>query len=155
MGSGSTTKSSAGFFGVTVSAAGDINGDGFDDLIVGGRYDIRSQSYVNDPGAAYVIYGHATSGPPIPAQNLSFTGTSAQDNFAGQAGADTFHMEQGGNDVVSGGRGDDTFYFGASSTKDDAIDGGEGSDKLVLDGAYDASDSFVQATLKMSKRSSR
>ena len=136
-----------GQLGVTVSAAGDINGDGFDDLIVGGRYDIRSQSYLYSPGAAYIIYGHATSGPPIPVQDLSFTGTSAQDNFAGQAGADTFHMEQGGNDVVFGGRGDDTFYFGASFTKDDAIDGGEGFDKLVLDGAYDASVSFVQATL--------
>jgi Ca2+-binding RTX toxin-like protein len=136
-----------GQLGVTVSPAGDLNGDGFDDLIVAGRYDIRSQSYLDSPGAAYVIYGHATSGPPIPAPDLSFTGTSAQDNFAGQAGADTFHMEQGGNDVVFGGGGDDTFYFGASFTKDDAIDGGEGFDKLVLDGAYDASVSFVQATL--------
>ena len=41
--------------GVSVSAAGDVNGDGFDDLIVG-------SPYAHDgAGAAYVVYGAPTS----------------------------------------------------------------------------------------------
>ena len=40
--------------GISVSSAGDVNGDGFDDLIVGARYD--------DPngissGASFVVFG--------------------------------------------------------------------------------------------------
>jgi len=43
------------YFGYSVSTAGDINGDGYDDLIVGAQHKYSSQ------GAVYVIYGGATS----------------------------------------------------------------------------------------------
>lgn len=42
--------------GYSVSAAGDVNGDGYDDLIVGALYDRATVSYA---GASYVVYGGA------------------------------------------------------------------------------------------------
>jgi Ca2+-binding RTX toxin-like protein len=43
--------------GNSVAAAGDINGDGFADLLVGARY---NDAGGGNAGAAYVIFGHAT-----------------------------------------------------------------------------------------------
>ncbi|MDJ0626610.1 MAG: peptidoglycan DD-metalloendopeptidase family protein, partial [Rhodobacter sp.] len=56
--------------GKSVSAAGDINGDGFDDVIIGAN--LNDQGGTN-AGAAYVIYGHAdiAYGPRIPTDSLS------------------------------------------------------------------------------------
>ena len=48
---GEVTSDNAGF---SVSSAGDVNGDGFADLIVGAR---RNDSGGTDGGAAYVIFG--------------------------------------------------------------------------------------------------
>jgi FG-GAP repeat len=45
------------FSGSSVSAAGDFNGDGFDDLIVG-------SPFADGTGAAYVLFGHAGSFSP-------------------------------------------------------------------------------------------
>jgi len=41
-------------FGWSVSGAGDVNGDGFDDLIIGGVYDDPNES---NSGSAYVVFG--------------------------------------------------------------------------------------------------
>ena len=46
--------------GWSVSAAGDVNGDGFDDLIVGAPY---GDDGGTDAGEAYVIFGAAYWGP--------------------------------------------------------------------------------------------
>lgn len=44
-------------FGISVSFAGDVNGDGIDDLIIGAdRADVNGQS---DAGASYVVFGGA------------------------------------------------------------------------------------------------
>lgn len=56
------------YSGASVSAAGDLNGDGLDDVVVAAWY---NSSMYRDPGAghAYVIYGRdTTQGVPFPAR---------------------------------------------------------------------------------------
>ncbi|KAJ1392410.1 hypothetical protein B484DRAFT_473246, partial [Ochromonadaceae sp. CCMP2298] len=48
----------ADYLGMSVSAAGDVNGDGIDDVIVGAQYENPNGRV--DAGAAYVIYGMAS-----------------------------------------------------------------------------------------------
>jgi Ca2+-binding RTX toxin-like protein len=59
---------------------------------------------------------------------------AGDDELTGGAQADTFHLEKGGNDTVSGGGGNDHFYLGAKLTAADQIDGGAGFDTVLLDG---------------------
>ena len=114
--------------GRSVSSAGDVNGDGYDDLIIGAdRADPNGDS---DAGETYIVYGGATgteSLTPVTAQ-----GMAAADNFTGNAGADSF-TAIATNDVVRGGAGDDIISVTALDFA--AIDGGTGADTLVLDGA--------------------
>lgn len=48
----------SGDFGASVSAAGDINGDGFDDIIIGAPFDHLGGQYMN--GGSFVIFGSNT-----------------------------------------------------------------------------------------------
>ena len=87
--------------GTSVSAAGDVNGDGFDDLIVGAP----GAGGLTDNGASYVIFGHATG-----ALNRRGTegddilsGGEFDDTFSGRGGNDLIRSD-GGNDVIAGGR---------------------------------------------------
>ncbi len=45
------------YFGSAIGTAGDVNGDGYDDVIIGAQYYDGDQS---DEGRAYVYYGSAT-----------------------------------------------------------------------------------------------
>ena len=113
--------------GTSVSSAGDVNGDGYDDLIIGAR---SADPNGGSSGETYVVYGGATgteSTVPVTAQ-----GTVSADNFTGNAGADTF-TEIGTGDVVRGGAGDDS--ISVTSLDFAHIDGGTGRDTLVLTGS--------------------
>ena len=113
--------------GVSVSSAGDVNGDGYDDLIIGAP---GAEPNGARSGETYVVYGGATgteSVVPVTAQ-----GTASADNFTGNAGADTF-TEIAAGDVVRGGAGDDS--ISATSLDFAHIDGGTGRDTLVLSGS--------------------
>ncbi len=71
-----TGPDAGGWLGGDVSAVGDINSDGFDDVIVGVPYSDASEPF---GGAAYVFYGYAG---PFPADldsssaGMTFTGAS-------------------------------------------------------------------------------
>ena len=113
--------------GFSVSSAGDVNGDGYDDLLIGATG--ADQNGVRNAGETYVVYGGATgteSIVPVTAQ-----GTVSTDNFTGNAGADTF-TEIATDDVVRGGAGDDR--ISVTSLDFAHIDGGTGNDTLVLAG---------------------
>jgi hypothetical protein len=54
----------AGKFASSVAGAGDVNGDGVDDIVVGARlYTDKTDNTENSEGAVYVFFGHEGLGP--------------------------------------------------------------------------------------------
>ncbi|HEY2070514.1 MAG TPA: calcium-binding protein [Rhizomicrobium sp.] len=76
-----------------------------------------------------------------------FDGGAGDDLLTGGAGADTFNLQEGGNDHVSAGAGNDVINMGGALTVDDRIYGSAGSDTAVLDGDYSAGLTFSSATM--------
>ncbi|MER2513302.1 MAG: hypothetical protein ABTQ25_12955 [Nitrosomonas ureae] len=121
--------------GHSVSSAGDVNGDGFDDLIVGApSADLNG----GRSGSSYVIFGRSdfTDGeavdfPGTPGDDI-FTGTKAAERFEGGAGNDRM-IGRGGADSFDGGAGND--YIRISDDTFQFVDGGSGIDILGLAGS--------------------
>ena len=78
---------------------------------------------------------------------FAILGGAGNDGLTGGTGADHFDLTKGGNDTANGGAGDDSFVFGATLTSADHIDGGGGSDTVVLNGDYSAGLTFSATTM--------
>lgn len=154
---GTTVIGSWNQLGWSVAAAGDLNGDGFADLIISNPYKDTNPTTGRDSGATYVVYGgQFPSGSPTvfsvaagdklgTAGNDTLTGTSGNNQIVAGAGNDTL-TGAGGADALYGGAGNDTFVINASNVAAFAntsnssqsmmkVDGGTGLDTLRLDGA--------------------
>jgi hypothetical protein len=116
---------SGDFAGCAVSAAGDVNADGFDDLIVGAKAGRGG----GNSGTAYVIFGSAFGSPTSP---VTITGASDAELFIGGAGDD--HLDgRGGADMFRAGAGDDTILVGDDDFR--FIKAGTGQDLVSIAGS--------------------
>ncbi|MEG4416058.1 hypothetical protein Q5692_35375, partial [Microcoleus sp. C2C3] len=64
------------FSGYSVSSAGDVNGDGFDDLMIGARS--ADGNGITNAGQSYVLFGQASTPPNQPPVANSDSATTAQ-----------------------------------------------------------------------------
>jgi Ca2+-binding RTX toxin-like protein len=116
--------------GLAVAGAGDVNGDGLTDLLLGARF---ADSNGSSSGASYLVFadlpGATTQAGDASANAL--TGSAAVDRLVGGRGNDIL-IGNGGADVLYGGQGDDTLAI--SDATFSQVDGGTGSDTLRLDG---------------------
>lgn len=113
--------------GSAVAGAGDVNGDGYDDLILGAPF--------QNNGSAYVFLGRDFTG------STTRAGTADVDLLIGTLLVDVFNAKQagdtlaggGGIDVLIGGEGADVIGVGDALFR--RVDGGRGIDTLRFDGA--------------------
>ncbi|MGE0097565.1 MAG: beta strand repeat-containing protein [Hydrogenophaga sp.] len=150
-------QSAGDFSGYSVSAAGDVNGDGLADLIVGAL--LRDPAGQSAAGRSYVIFGKtdtaavnlgdvALGGEAALAIDFAvnglWSGTTASETALGGAGNDTL-TGNGGADVLYGGAGNDTLVLNADNIdllsqgltdgRLARVDGGGGIDTLTVAGA--------------------
>ncbi|MES2979451.1 MAG: integrin alpha, partial [Pseudomonadota bacterium] len=144
-------QSSEDSSGVSVAGAGDVNGDGLADLIVG----ISDNSYFSDQaGKSYVVFG-STTGAFLQTA-VDQLGTSGADTLSDHDTAQTLAAGAGNDSITAtsasvllGGAGDDSFILGSAmiaalqspmgsggnDTQLARIDGGSGIDTIVLSGS--------------------
>lgn len=114
----------------SVASAGDVDGDGLDDLLIG------VDGIDDAAGAAFLLRGFA---PPLDRHGRwtadTLPGGAADDRLRGRDGADLLRGNAG-DDRLLGGRGSDTLQGGVGAdtlrggSGDDLLEGGAGADFL-------------------------
>ncbi len=133
-----TGTGSGDYAGYAVDFAGDFDGDGLDDVLIGAW---REDSGGSNAGAAYVVLGGASGTTSLSAASLLLTGESSGD-YAGSAVARAGDFDDDGlADILVGAWGDDD---GGSSA---------GAAYLILGGAT-GTVSLADAVLKLTGTSS-
>ena len=125
--------------GWSVANAGDVNGDGFDDLITSALgADLKPNR--SSAGVSYVAFGKNFTGNPgtqaggVRADTLSGRNVSAGDILIGGGGNDRL-IGDGGPDVLFGGQGNDILVMPDSSLGGPRrLLGGNGIDTLRVEG---------------------
>ncbi|PSJ16539.1 integrin alpha [Nitrosomonas supralitoralis] len=118
------------FSSESVSSAGDVNGDGFADVMVGAVQ--ASPGGVVASGSSYVMFGGNFTGAVTALGTAGadkLKGTKAADRMVAGDGDDTL-IGRGGADVFHAGAGDDTIEI--RDVNFQLVDGGAGYDTLKL-----------------------
>lgn len=112
--------------GTSVSAAGDVNGDGIGDLIIGAPGGDPDND--NAAGETYILFGRVGSTSTTVNDEIDVTIVDSEVNqITGGAGGDTLNGTEF-EDFISGLDGDDTIFGDESN---DIILGGNGNDILT------------------------
>ncbi|AUB36635.1 Ca2+-binding protein, RTX toxin-related [Nostoc flagelliforme CCNUN1] len=106
------------FSGSSVSNAGDINGDGIDDLIIGARG--ASPNGISEAGQSYVVFGGKNIGS---GSTINLTGTADADTLIGTIGNNTIDGKAA-NDTLTGNGSQDKFVFRPGDGNDTITDFG-------------------------------
>ncbi|NOX19613.1 MAG: hypothetical protein GXO87_15200 [Chlorobi bacterium] len=132
-------EASVGYFGYSVSSAGDVNGDGYDDVIVGAY--ASNLPTGTDIGKAYIYYGGSSMDNTA---DVTMTGESANDYFGGTVSSAGDVNGDGYDDVIVGAHqynsntGRAYLYYGGSSMNnvaDVTMDGAAVDDDFGLSAA--------------------
>ncbi len=111
---GETTNNN---FGISVSSAGDVNGDGYSDVIVG------AERYTSFTGRAYIYLGGAAMNNVA---DVTMTGEATSNNFGASVSSAGDVNADGYSDVIVGAYGYSSFtgrayvYFGGASMNNTA-----------------------------------
>lgn len=128
------------YSGEDVAIGGDINGDGFADLLIGGGDYFRSDS--GERSASVAVFGGRFTDSPASQfgdendNTLTATqGAMATDVLIGGLGNDVL-VGDGGADVLRGGGGDDALTVADATFR--IVDGGSGFDTLRIESPLNA-----------------
>ncbi len=115
--------------GRSVAGTGDVNGDGFDDIVIGApTADPSTSTGGANAGQAYIVYGQDFSGAGAADENLSATGGNKI--LVGDLGDDVLSSNGIVGTVLRGGAGNDVLRV---NTNEIRVDGGGGTDILTPD----------------------
>ncbi len=122
--------------GRSVSSAGDVNGDGFDDFLIGAPRSNGIGNLEGYAGESYLIFGSNSFTSSVThlgtAASETLTGNASVNTMVGGRGNDVL-IGAGGADVLIGGLGNDV--LAVSDLNFRKIVGGNAQDTLRLDGS--------------------
>jgi hypothetical protein len=143
-------ENAADFSGISVSYAGDVNGDGYDDIIIGAHRNDEGGDYA---GQSYLIFGGTglTQDMDLSNANASFIGEAGGDyagdsvSYAGDVNGDGYDdliIGAPNNDDGTNGAGQSYLIYGGTGLTQD-MDLSNANASFIGENAFDASGSSV------------